>query len=51
MLLRVPSEKVFDLSICRTKAESEIASLASAMTKSVMPSWAKNGNVSKGEKV
>jgi len=48
MLLRVPSEKVFDQSICRTKEQkAALQCLANAMRKSVMPSSAaKNGEVS-----
>jgi len=51
MLLRDPSEKVFDQSICRTKEQkTRLQCLASAMPKSVMPSGAKNGKVSKEKK-
>jgi len=47
MLLRVPSEKVFDQSICRTKEQkAALQCLANAMRKSVIPSAAKNGEVS-----
>jgi len=47
MLLRVPSEKVFDQLICRTKEQkARLQCLASAMQKSVMSSGAKNGKVS-----
>jgi len=50
MLLRVPSE-LFDQSICRTKEQkARLQCLAGAMAKSVMPSGAKNGNVSKEKK-
>jgi len=46
MLLRVPSEKVFDQSICKTKEQkARLQCLASGMPKSVMPSTAKNGEV------
>jgi len=39
MLLRVPSEKVFDHSICTTKEQkTRLQRLASAMPNSVMPS-------------
>ena len=42
---------VFDPSICRTKElKARLQCLASAMTKSVMPSGAKNGKVSKEKK-
>jgi len=45
MLLRDPSEKVFDQSICRTKEhKASLQFLASPMPKSVMPSGAKNGS-------
>jgi len=48
MLLRVPSEKVFDQSICRAKEQkARLQCLASAMPKSVMPPGAKNGKASK----
>jgi len=51
MLLRGPSEKYFDLSICRTKEQkASLQCLASAMLKSVMPSGAKNRQVSKEKK-
>jgi len=51
MLLRVPSEKVFDQSNCRTKEQNaRLQCLASAMPKSVMPSGAENGKVSKEKK-
>jgi len=51
MLLRVPSEKVIDLSICRTKEQkARLQCLASAIPKSVMPSGAKNGKDSKEKK-
>ena len=51
MLLRVPSEKVFDQSICRTKEQkTRLQCLASAMQKCVMPSGAENGEVSKEKK-
>jgi len=51
MLLRVPSEKVFDQSICRTKEQkARLQCLASAMPEFVMPSGAKNGKVSKEKK-
>jgi len=50
-MLRVPSETVFDQSICRTKEQkARLQCLASAMPKSVMPSGAKNGKVSKDKK-
>jgi len=39
MLLRVPSEKVFDQSICRTKEQkARLQCSAGAMPTSVMPS-------------
>ena len=51
MSLRVPSEKVSDQSICRTKEQkARLQCLASAMPKSVMPSRANNGKVSKEKK-
>jgi len=51
MSLHVPSEKVFDQSICRTKEQkARLQFLAISMTKSVMPSGAKNGKVSKEKK-
>jgi len=51
MLLRGPSEKVFDQSHCRTKEQkARLQCLASSMPKSVMPSGAKNGKVSKEKK-
>jgi len=51
MLLRGPSEKVFDQSICRTKEQkTRLQYLASAMPQSVMPSADKNGKVSKEKK-
>jgi len=51
MLLRGPSEKVFDQSICRTKEQkTRLQYLASAMPKPVMPSADKNGKVSKEKK-
>ena len=44
MILRGPSVKVFDQSICRTKEQkARLQCLASAMPKSVMPSGAKIG--------
>jgi len=47
----VPSEKDFDQSISRTKGQkARLQSLARAMPKSVMPSGAKNGKVSKEKK-
>jgi len=50
MLLRVPSEMVFDQSICRTKEQkTRLQVLAKAMTKSVMLSADRNGSFS-GEK-
>jgi len=43
MLLRGPSEKVFDQSLCRTKEyKTRLQCLSSAISKSVMPSGAKN---------
>jgi len=43
--------KCFDPSICRTKErKARLRCLTSAMTKSVMPSGAKNGKVSKEKK-
>jgi len=46
MLLRGPSEKVFDQSVCRTKEQkTRLQCLASEMPKSVMPSAATNGTV------
>jgi len=51
MLLRGPSEKVFDPSICRTKEQkTRWQCLAGAMPKSVMSSAAKNDKVSKEKK-
>jgi len=51
MLLRVPSKKVFDQSICRTKEQkARLQCLAKAMPKSVMPSGAKDGEVSREKK-
>jgi len=51
MLLRGPSEKVFDQSICRTNEQkTRLQCLNSAMPKSVMPSAAKNGKVSQEKK-
>jgi len=51
MLLRVPSEKVFEQSIYRTKEQkARLQCLACAMPKSVMPSGAKCGKVSKKRK-
>jgi len=51
MLLRGPSENVFDQPICGTKEKkTRLQCLASAMPKSVMPSTAKNGKVSKERK-
>jgi len=51
MLLLGPSEKVFDQTICGTKEQkTRLQCLACAMRKSVMPSAAKNGKVSKGKK-
>jgi len=51
MLLRAPSEKVVDQSICRTKEhKARLQFLASAMPKSVMPSGAENGEVSQAKK-
>jgi len=50
-LLRVPSEKVFDQSVCKTKEQkARLQRLASAMPKSVMLSGAKNGKVSQENK-
>jgi len=52
MLLRVPSENVFDQSICRTKEhKARLQCLASAMPKSAMPSGAKDGKISKEKKL
>jgi len=49
--LRVPSEKFFDQSICRTKEQkARLQCLAGAMPKSVMPSGVKNGKVSEEKK-
>jgi len=51
MLLRGPSENVFDQSICRTKEQkTKLQCLVSAMPKSVMPSAAKTAKVSKEKK-
>jgi len=51
MLLRGPSEQVFDQSISRTKEQKiRLQCLASAMPKSVMPSADKNIKVSKEKK-
>jgi len=51
MLLRGPSEKVFDQSICRTKEQkTRLQYLARAMPKFVMPSADKNGKVSTEKK-
>jgi len=51
MLLRGPSENVFDQSICRTKEQkTRLQCLARAMPKSATPSAAKNGKVSKEKK-
>jgi len=51
MLLRVPLERVFDQSICRTKEQdARLQCSARAMPKFVMPSGAKNGKVSKEKK-
>jgi len=51
MLLRGPSVKVFDQSVCRTKEQkARLQCLASAMPKTVMPSGAKNGKVSQEKK-
>jgi len=48
MLLRGPSQKIFDQSICRTKEQkTRLQRLARAMPTSVMPSTAKNGKVLK----
>ena len=50
-LMRIPSEKVFDQSICRKKEQkTRLQCLASAMPKSAMQSGAKNGKVSKEKK-
>jgi len=47
MLLRVPSEKVFDQLICKTKEQkARFQCSANTMPKSVMPTGAKNGKVS-----
>jgi len=52
MLLCVPSEKVFDLLICRTKEQkARLQYLANAMPKSVMPSATKKRKVSKEKKL
>jgi len=51
MLLRGPSEEVFDQWIYRTKEQkTRFQYLASAMPKSVTPSADKNGEVSKEKK-
>jgi len=51
MLLRGPSGKVFDQSICRTKKQkTRLQCLASSMLKSVMPSTTKIGEVSEEKK-
>jgi len=51
MLLRGPSEKFFDQSLCKTKEQkARLPCLACAMLKSVMPSGAKNRKVSKEKK-
>jgi len=51
ILLRGPSEKVFDQSICRTKEQqTRLQCLTSAMPKSVMPSAAKKREVSEEKK-
>ena len=51
MLLPVPSEKVFDQSVCRTKElKARLQCLARTMPKSVMSSGAKNGKVSMEKK-
>jgi len=51
MLLRVPSQKFFYQSICRTlEQKAGLQCLASAMPKSAMPSGAKHGKVSKEKK-
>jgi len=51
MSLRVPSEKVSDQSICRTKEQkARLQCLASAMPKSAMPSGDKYGEVSNEKK-
>jgi len=45
MLLRGPSEKLFDQSICRTKEQkTRLQNLTSAILKSVMRSADKNGS-------
>jgi len=51
MLLCVPSEEVFDQSICRTKEQkARLQCLVSAIPKSVMPSGSKNDKVSMEKK-
>jgi len=51
MLLRGPSEKVFDQSICKAKEQkARSQSLASTMPKYVMPSGAQNIKLSKEKK-
>jgi len=51
VLLRRPSEKVFDQSNFRTKEQKvRLQCLDSAMPKSVMPSRVKNGKISKEKK-
>jgi len=52
MLLCVPSEKVFEQLICRTKEQkARLQCLAYAMPKSVMPSATKKRKVSKEKKL
>jgi len=46
MLLRVPSEKVFDQSIYGTIKKAKLQCFARATAKSLMPPGAKNGKVS-----
>ena len=51
VLLRGPSEQVFDQSICRTKEQKiRLQCLANTMPKSVMPSADKNVKISKEKK-
>jgi len=50
-VIAFPSENVFDQSICRTKEQkTRLQCLACAMPKSVIPSAAGNGKVSKEKK-
>jgi len=51
LFLRVPSENIYDLPICRTQEQkAKLQCLASVMPKSEMPSGDKNGGVSKEKK-